>query len=284
MRLYTALLICFALAQPSVASVLYGGVGRGSDENPGSLIWIDQNSGTSSLVGPAPGVEGISGLAFDTFGDLFATSISSPVFDGGSSSTLLRLNPSTAAILSEIPITFGGAPLSINDLAVHPQTGMIFGTEVNLRTFSNFIYTIDRSTGTATFVGDTGRTGATLAFSPTGVLYMTTAEFTEAGGFVRGYLNTVDPLTAAVLTTSAPYTQTHVGGLAVRPEDGVIFASGDRRAGIYTISPGGTMALVGFSTAGAAGDIAFSNVPEPTSISMVVLGALGILIRKFRRA
>ena len=73
--------------------------------------------------------------------------------------------------------------------------------------------------------GDTGVIGATVAFGPDGTLYQNSAIFDDVG-FVAGYLNTLDPDTGAVLTTSDPFTQAHVGGLAVRPTDGVIFASG----------------------------------------------------------
>jgi len=81
--------------------------------------------------------------------------------------------------------------------------------------------------------------------------------FDEAG-FVAGYLNTLDPDTGAVLTTSGPFTQRHVGGLEVRPTDGVIFASGGDEGSIYTLSPTGTQTFVGLTSAGGVGDLAFT--------------------------
>jgi hypothetical protein len=64
-----------------------------------------------------------------------------------------------------------------------------------------------------------------------------------------------------VLTTSSPFTQRHVGGLAVRPTDGVIFASGGDEGSIYTLSPTGTQTLVGLTSAGGVGDLAFTQLP-----------------------
>jgi hypothetical protein len=49
----------------------------------------------------------------------------------------------------------------------------------------------------------------------------------------------------------------------VRPTDGVIFASGGDEGSIYTLSPTGTQTLVGLTSAGGVGDLAFT--PLPTS-------------------
>ena len=76
-----------------------------------------------------------------------------------------------------------------------------------------------------------------------------------------GFLNTLDPNSAAVLMTSNPFSLLHVGGLAVRPTDGVIFASGGDAGDIYTLSTTGEETLVGYTDAGGAGDLAFTPVP-----------------------
>ena len=107
----------------------------------------------------------------------------------------------------------------------------------------------------ATFVGETGVLGATLAFGPDGTLYMTSAVF-DGDTFVAGYLNTVNPATGAVLTTSDPFYLAHVGGLAVRPTDGVIFASGGMPGDLYTLSQTGTQTFIGLNGIGGVGDVA----------------------------
>ena len=241
-------------------TVLYGGVGRGSQTNAGRVITIDQATG-AGVVKPPSGVSGLTGLAFDTAGTLYGTTISGPL-DTGRVSTLVRLDPTTGAVIgSPIPITADGVPISITDLAVQPTTDVLYGTELREQDFINAIYTIDPATGVATLIGRTGVIGASLAFGPDGTLYQTSAVF-DANGFVAGFLNTLDPATGAVLTTSAPFGH-HVGGLGVRPTDGVIFASGGDDGAIYTLSPTGTQTLLGFTGVGGVGDLTFT--PLPTS-------------------
>ena len=156
----------------------------------------------------------------------------------------------------------GDQPISITDLALQPGTNTLYGTSLSEDDFINSIYTIYPATGVATLIGRTGVIGTTLAFGPDGTLYQYSAIFDDVG-FVAGYLNTLDPDTGAVLTTSDPYTEAHVGGLAVRPTDGVIFASGGDQGDIYTLSPTGTQTFVGFTSVGGIGDLAFT--PLPTS-------------------
>jgi hypothetical protein len=241
---------------------LYGGIGRGSPLNPGALITVDQDTGTGAFVGHPESVPGLTGLVFDISGALYGTTISGPL-GTGRISKLVRIDPGTGAQIGPaVPITADGQPISITDLALRPSSNTLYGTSLNEGDFTNSIYTINPATGVATLIGNTGVIGATLAFGPDGTLYQTSAVFDEVG-FVAGYLNTLDPDTGAVLTTSDPFTQRHVGGLAVRPTDGVIFASGGDEGSIYTLSPTGTQTFVGLTSAGGVGDLAFT--PLPTS-------------------
>ena len=246
-------------------TTLYAGVGRGPGTDRGTLITIDQTNGGGTLVGvgAADANVGINGLAFDTSGDLFASTISAPVFGGSPQTTLILLNPVTGLQLSLIGTIrlANGTPVVITDLAVQPGTDILFGTALDLNTVTNNIYTIDKSTAVATLVGNTGVTGASIAFGPDGTFYQTSAEFTEAGDFIRGFLNTLDPETAEVLTTSDPFTTAHVGGLAVRPTDGQVFASGGFQSDIYQLSLDGDETFVGLTGFGGVGDIAFTPLP-----------------------
>lgn len=250
-------------------TTLYGGVGRGPGTDRGTLITIDQELADGTLVGVGasdPAV-GITGLAFDTSGDLFASTIDAAVFGPppAPQSTLILLNPVTGtqlALIGTIRLA-DGTPIVINDLAVQPGTDTLFGTAVDFATGTNNLYTINKTTAVATLVGNTGVTGATIAFGPDGTLYQTSAEFTAEGVFIRGFLNTLDPATAAVLSTSEAFTEAHIGGLAVRPTDGVIFASGGFASDIYILSPEGDLTLLGETGFGGLGDIAFT--PLPTS-------------------
>jgi hypothetical protein len=251
-------LLLLASQQHLAQTTLYGGIGRGSPENPGSLITIDQATGAGTVVGHPDSVPGLTGLAFDTSGALYGTTISGTLFTGRFSK-LVRIDPNTGAqIGTALDITSGGSPIAITDLAVQPGTERLYGNFLDETNFINSIYVIDPTTGVASLVGSTGVTGATLAFGPDGTLYQTSAVFDEVGNFIEGFLNTLDPNTGAILTTSAPFTLHHVGGLGVRPTDGVIFASGGDEGDIYTLSPTGTQVLVGFTEVGGVGDIAFT--------------------------
>ena len=272
---------------PSAAQTLYGGVGRGSATNAGALVRIDPATGAGTVVGSPAGIPGLTGLGFTSSGALFASTLDAPQLGPGPRApTLIRLDPVTGSLLAApVPITVGGAALSVNDLAVQPGTDALFGTSVDVETFTNNVYRIDPTTGIATLVGNTGLIGATLAFGPGGALYMTSAMFTETGSFVQGFLHTLNPATAAVLTTSAPFTAAHVGGLAVRSSDGVIFASGGMGGDLYTLSPTGALTAVGVTGVGGVGDIAFqpSVVPEPGTVLLLGSGLAGLAIRTATR-
>lgn len=261
----SVMLAASAMVRPVAAAGqtdLYGGIGRGSLLNPGSLITIDQDTGAGALVGHPDAVPGLTGLVFDIAGTLYGTTISGTLFTGRFSK-LVRIDPGTGAQIGPaVPITADNLAISITDLALQPGTNTLYGTSLSEVDFINSIYTIDPATGVATLIGSTGVTGATLAFGPDGTLYQTSAVFDEVG-FVAGYLNTLDPDTGAVLTTSNPFTLAHVGGLAVRPTDGVIFASGGDEGDIYTLSPTGAQTFVGLTSVGGVGDLAFT--PLPTS-------------------
>jgi hypothetical protein len=254
----------FLKLQTKVTQItLYGGIGRGSPLNAGSLVTIDPATGVGTLVGRPDAVPGLAGLAFDISGTLYGATISGEL-GTGRFSNLVRIDPNTGAQIGPaVTITYAGVPIAITDLAVQPGTERLYGTSLDETDFINTIYVIDPATGVALLIGRTGVTGATLAFGPDGTLYQTSAEFDQAGNFIHGFLNTLDPNTGAVLTTSAPFTLHHVGGLAVRPTDGVIFASGGDEGGIYTLSPNGVQTLVGFTNAGGVGDLDFT--PQPTS-------------------
>jgi hypothetical protein len=239
---------------------LYGGIGRGSPANPGWLITVDQDTGAGALVGHPDSVPGLTGLVFDISGTLYGTTISGTL-GTGRFSRLVRIDPDTGAQIGPaVTITADNLPISITDLALQPGTNTLYGTRLSEDDFINSIYTIDPATGVATLIGSTGVIGATIAFGPDGTLYQTSAVFDD-NGFVAGYLNTLDPDTGAVLTTNGPFTQAHVGGLAVRPTDGVIFASGGDEGDIYTLSQTGTQTFVGFTGVGGVGDLAFTPLP-----------------------
>src|SRR5437762_7045884 len=100
-------------------SILFGGIGGHNisagpeaSANDGSLAIVDQNTAAITIVGHPANVARISGLAFDSTGALFATTQPSGGFPPPPGPTgpsdLLRLDPTTGAIISSVPVTASG--------------------------------------------------------------------------------------------------------------------------------------------------------------------------------
>jgi len=279
------------LSSPApLAGSLVAGIGFGSPVNRGRVITVNQASAVGTLLpgagsGPAAG---LNGLAFDASGVLYGTQIGNPVFADPTvdAPMLVKLDPLTGVLLASVPITFGGNPLEVLDLAVQPGTGLIYGTSFTSTIPGTSIYTIDKTSGAATLVGATGIIGVTLAFATDATLYMSSATFSATGSQTGSFLNTVDPLSGAVISSvnigllpSGNFV--HLGGLTVRPTDGVLFASGReatvfQRGDIYTLSTTGTATRIGSTGVGEVGDLAFSPIPEPATFALFSIGLLGV--------
>ena len=141
-------------------------------------------------------------------------------------------------------------------------TDVLFGAAINVGTNTNNLYTIDKTTAVATFIGDTGVIGATLAFGPDGTLYQTRRGVRRHGSFLRAISEHArSSHRRGAHHLRMPFTEAHIGALAVRPTDGVIFASSGMPGDIYTLSRDGVLTLVGNTGAGGPGDLAFTPVP-----------------------
>jgi hypothetical protein len=265
--------------------------------NRGRVVEIDQTTGGGTLL-PGQGVApngGLNGLAFDGAAALYGSAISNPVFADPviGSPTLVSLNPITGEFLSGVPITFGGDPLEVIDLAVQPGTGLLYGASFTSASPGSSIYTIDTSTGEASLIGATGVIGVTLAFAPDAVLYMTSATFGAGGAQTGSFLHTVNPATAAVLTTQAigaapSGNLLHFGGLAVRPTDSVLFGSAreanvGQRGDVYRLTTSGTATLVGSTGVGELGDLDFNPIPEPSAMLLLSSGLAAFVALRRRR-
>jgi hypothetical protein len=267
--------------------LLFGGVGFGSPANRGAVLTVSEVTGAGSVVGPGGGPNaGLTGLAFDPFGALYGSATSNPLFDPAADlPTLVQLHPSTGTPIVSFPISFDGDPLQINDLAADPVTGALYGVSLDTSNAVSSLYTIDKSAGNATLLGSTGVIGVTIAFAADGTLYMTSATF-MTGSQIGSFLHTVNPTTGAVLTTTPlallpSGNLVHIGGLAVSPTDGTLFASGReatvaQKGDIYMLTPTGSVTLIGSTGAGEVGDLAFQAVPEPATVLLVTTGLAGL--------
>ena len=179
----------------------------------------------------------------------------------GNPSSLRILNPATGALVS----TVGPIGFAVTGLAVHPTTGVLYGSTAQLSaTAPRSLITIDKGTGLGTLVGSFGLPGHTMAdltFGPDGTLYgwaepdldalhrinLTTGQATRVGQFSIG-VNTLG------------------SGIAANAD--VIFLAGrEGRGPLYTVN----------RTNGIAGAVAFLDWRPRAAIGAMAFAPSGVL-------
>jgi hypothetical protein len=291
-----AALFAWITCGPTLAGpvVMYGGLGGhaagGGSTNDGALVTVDQATADITLVGHPAGVAKLTGIAFDTDGSLFGSTLGAIPFPpppSPSTSTLIRINPDSGALISTVgPIVDGpnGPAISMADLAMQPGTDVLFGirSEIDGLGGAGKLYTINKASGVATLVGNTGHMFGSIAFAPTGTLYLSAADL-GATGPTNASLKTLNPANAAIVS-SVP-TANFFGALGVRPTDGVIFGGDGDNGTIVTVNAvtGAETLLSGTTGQNFVGDLDFRVVPEPAMLGVVAIGTAVMLVRPRRR-
>ncbi|MCU1266337.1 MAG: hypothetical protein JWM21_2655 [Acidobacteria bacterium] len=260
------------IASPdSISTTMYGGNGgHGNSDsiNDGSLVTLDQANASVTVVGHPNGILRLTGLAFDSTGKLFASTTGGGGFPPPPpplTSTLIVLDPTNGALVSTIgPIKDGaaGPAISIADLAIQPGTDTLFGMRApnDGGGGQGKLYTINKTTGVATLVGNTNTFFGSIAFAPDGTLYESAADLNfMTGEDINIRFMKVNPANAAIITSvSAAH---FFGALGVRPTDSVIFAGTGDEHQIFTVVPAtGASTLIGDTGQNFVGAIAFSPV------------------------
>jgi len=237
----------------STTQELFGGVGNGSGAAAGRLLRVNQTNAAGTVVSDPVNPGGITGLVYDPSSGFL---LGSTIQTAGDFSTLVRIDPVTGANLGAIgAITVAGIPIGIGDLAIQPGTNNLYGIRSNTdgAGLGGRLYLINKSTGAATLVGNTGAgSSGGIAFAPDGSLYQTA----HNNNFDFTSLNRINPANAARIST-VPLPN-FFDGLAIR-SDGVFFAAtGGSNDQIFTINPvTGAVTLVGGTLQGSTSDLAF---------------------------
>ena len=193
--------------RPALPGVCYGTTGQGG-ASPGSLLTIDTTSGAATVVGPTS-LNGVPGLAIDSFGRIFGTEratgnlcridaetgqaffvatvvpfidfLDGIAFDENDVLYAVGFDPPDFTLLTIDTFTGATTPIgptdeSISGLAFDPTDGQLYGSVGGFgATSPDGIVRIDKDTGASVVIGTTGQGGATpdLMFDESGNLFGT---------------------------------------------------------------------------------------------------------------
>ena len=286
------------------AEVLYATGGGALGGALSGLHEVDPQTGANHLLWGLPGVHLYNGgLAYDTASDaLYATG----AWDASTgTSTLFRIDRFTGALAEVGPMGGSSINLTSGGLAVHPLTGVMYATGTN-GFQSTGLFTVDKTSGAATLVGQAGGQCCTvpfgfnmngLGFASNGTLYAN--GFSLSGG--DSSLYTLNLATGAATVVGAHGVNVgrdlKYSGLAFAA-DGTLLSLGsfDAASGaLYAVNSatGTATSLFGGGPYGSApihfgvdGGLVFAPgapVPEPASYAMLLAGlavVAGLAVRR----
>jgi hypothetical protein len=290
------LLAALAVPVARADTVMYGSLGghnNGDSANDGGLALVNPATGAVTVIGQPQGVARLGGIAFESTGRLFASTIDAGMFPPPvpfpRTSELILLDRNTGALITNIGRIKDstGQAMSISRIAIQPGTDRLFAVRSPNDETDQFgkLYTVDKTTGVATPVGGPGSFFGAITFAPNGTLYKTAADLDFATDtLINQRLETLDPNTGQILSTVRMVD--YLPGLGVRPEDGVLFASNGDLSSLFTINPvTGAETLIGTTGNRFVSSLAFGPAPvsEPGALGLLALGILGMLSYSWRR-
>lgn len=268
---------------PAATSVLYGATAAGG---AGELYTINPLTGAMiSNVGPLNDSLGanypITGLAFNPLTGVLYGSTGNSV--ASSAAKLVSINPTTGLVtmigsFNAGPVNSSGTPSTMSDLAFD-SAGNLFGIG---SIGGPQLYSINLLTGQATVIGSTGLTstsGGGLAISPAGAFYgtPTSSRFGTYNSGTGAYANIANP------------TKPVGGAYAALAFDGgtlygLDLGSTPAQTHLVTFDLGtGAVVDIGASI-GNLDAIAFTIVPEPSTVTLLLAGAVGLFCsRRLRK-
>lgn len=271
--------VTLLIGAPAQAQETMLGVHGGSRQSgsPGAISTVNQSNANTLAVGtPSPGV-GLTGVATNSAGRIFA-STGNNEDNPGAGPRLLEINPVTGALINDIGRlrTAAGLDCYVGDLSFQPGTDVLYGVLGNQGDddcgweedsgTGGVLVTIDTSSAVVTLIGrdaSLGNSNGGLAFHPNGTLYFTPCWDTVSR------LITLNPANGAIMTSRNLADDTCYMGLAARPSDGRLFASYNWESNwdpyvIVTLNPNnGNATLVGYTyTTGIIHDLTFTDAIE----------------------
>jgi len=260
----------FPLIEAQISPVcddMYGSGGN-QGQDPGSIFLVSQVDGSQTFIGDPTASGGVSGLAFDSSGNL----VGSVVFGPPPTSDLIEIDPVTGSLSNNIGVIFDatGVEVKIADLATQPGTGNLFGIGAGAN--DGDLFSISKLNGFAALIGNPGSGVGAIGFAPDGTLFFVPRSAQT--------LETLNPSNGNVLTSVVRSEGIELDALGVR-SDGTIFVAGtpfliggDGRD-IWTIAIDGTMSLIGNGVRQVA-DLDF--VPCPIGGTMIPIDSTSLLL------
>lgn len=247
--------VLFALALPVRAAPLLG-------HDFGSMLYdVDTQTGAASDPRDTGlQFENLTGIALSPGGVLYGLS---------DCEWLYTIDPATGAAVrvAGVPLPFGEG-----DIDFDPTTGTLYGVG-----FSTGLVTIDPSTGDATTVGGLQGVGdaSAMAFNAAGSLYVL-----DTGNDGLLEVDKSDGSILAGVTLSTPLGS--AAGMDFDPETGLLYVADgetDSTDTLYTLGIStGTLTPIGTTLTGGMAGLEF--IPEPTTVSLLAIGGLGLMRRR----